>query len=149
MELMVFAGVQGSGKSTFYARRFIDTHIRLNLDMLKTRNRESILFEACLAAKQPTVIDNTNPTIAERARYIVPARAARFRVVGYYFQSSVEECKRRNALRPDGRAVPLSGLLGTYTRLVRPTPAEGFDQLYYVRIAENGEFIVEDWRDDL
>lgn len=73
----------------------------------------------------------------------------RFPVVGYYFQSTVEECKLRNALRPDGRAIPLPGQLGTYTRLVRPTPAEGFNQLYYVRIAEDGEFVVEEWRDDL
>ncbi|HEY2584545.1 MAG TPA: AAA family ATPase [Tepidisphaeraceae bacterium] len=145
MELIVFVGVQGSGKSTFYARRFIDTHIRLNLDMLKTRNRESILFEACLAAKQPTVIDNTNPTPADRARYILPAKAQRFRAVGYYFQSTVEECKRRNALRSEGRAIPLPGLLGTHTRLVPPRREEGFDELHVVRIAEDGQFLVEPW----
>ena len=61
MELIIFIGCQASGKSTFFKRYFSDTHIRLNLDMLKTRHRERILFQACLAAKQKCVVDNTNP----------------------------------------------------------------------------------------
>lgn len=149
MELVIFTGLQGCGKSTFYKQRLVDTHIRLNLDMLRTRHRETLLFEACLAAKQPVVIDNTNPTREERARYIVPAKAARFRVVGYYFQSELEACKQRNQQRPAGEVIPLPGLLGTYNRLVRPALEEGFDQLYYVRMDENGQFVVEEWADPL
>ena len=38
MQLIIFVGLQSSGKSTFYLDKFIDSHIRLNLDMLKTRN---------------------------------------------------------------------------------------------------------------
>ena len=30
MELVIFMGVQATGKSTFYKQRFMDTHIRLN-----------------------------------------------------------------------------------------------------------------------
>ncbi len=62
MEAIIFIGLQASGKSSFYKEKFIDTHIRINLDMLKTRYREKVLFDACLKAKQPLVIDNTNPT---------------------------------------------------------------------------------------
>ena len=53
MEAVLFCGIQGTGKSTFYVRRFFRTHVRVNLDMLRTRHRELILFNACLAAKQP------------------------------------------------------------------------------------------------
>ena len=111
-------------------------------------SRRSLLFAACLAAKQPTVIDNTNPTIEERARYIAPAKAQGFGVIGYYFQSRLEDCKRRNASRPEDRVGAAVGLLGTYKRLVRPTLAEGFDRLYYVRI-DAGEFVVQEWSDDI
>ena len=110
---------------------------------------ERLLFDACLAAKQPAVIDNTNPTPADRARYIAPARALGFSVVGYYFQSRVEECKQRNMQRPPERMVPLAGLLGTYSRLVRPTRQEGFDQLFYVRIDTDGQFKIEEWSDEV
>lgn len=41
MEAVIFVGVQASGKTMFYYERFFDTHIRLSLDMLKTRARAS------------------------------------------------------------------------------------------------------------
>ncbi|WP_197529108.1 ATP-binding protein [Aeoliella mucimassa] len=41
MEVVVFIGLQASGKSTFYKQRFVDTHMRLNLDMLRTRYRDA------------------------------------------------------------------------------------------------------------
>ena len=53
-------GIQGAGKSTFFKERFFDTHVRINLDMLKTRHREAILLDACIRAKQRFVVDNTN-----------------------------------------------------------------------------------------
>ncbi len=145
MELVIFMGMQASGKSTYYARRFADTHIRINLDMLKTRRREAVLFEACLSVKQPMVIDNTNPTPADRARYIPLAKAKGFSIVGYYFQSHLDDCKQRNESRSSQQAVPFIALLGTYNRLTQPTLAEGFDRLYYVKIDENSQLVVEEW----
>jgi hypothetical protein len=53
MQLVLFVGVQASGKSTFFRQRFAETHLRLSLDVLRTRHREAILFNACLEAKQP------------------------------------------------------------------------------------------------
>ncbi len=78
MEAVIFIGIQGSGKSSFYLARFYRTHIRINLDMLRTRHREQLLLSACVEGKSRFVVDNTNPTITERARYITPARAAGF-----------------------------------------------------------------------
>jgi len=83
-EAVIFVGVQGAGKSTFYRERFFDTHVRINLDMLRTRRREQLLFEACLEAGQSFVVDNTNPTPADRARYVAPARERGFRVIAYF-----------------------------------------------------------------
>ena len=93
MEAIIFCGIQGSGKSTFYLRHFYPTHVRLNLDMLHTRHREAILLHACLAAQQPFVIDNTNATIAKRARYISLAKAAGFRVPRTIVSQDPEEIR--------------------------------------------------------
>ena len=149
MEAVIFIGIQASGKTSFYKERFFGTHMRISLDMLKTRHRERKMIEACLEAKQSFVVDNTNPGPEDRRRYIEPVRAAGFRVVGYCFQSRIEDCKSRNRQRPAGQVVPLPGLLGTYKKMIFPHLAEGFDQLWYVRIDGEGKFAVEEWRDEV
>ena len=146
MEAVVFTGLQGSGKSSFYTERFFNSHVRISLDLLRTRNRVHRLLDVCLETKQRFVIDNTNPTCDERARYLLPSREAGFRIVGYYFRSRVEECLRRNAGRPD--RVPDVGILSTAKKLQIPVHDEGFDELWYVRIDEAG-FVVEEWSDEV
>lgn len=142
-DAIIFTGLQASGKSTFYQQRFWQTHVRINLDMLKTRHRERLLLQACIEMIQPFVVDNTNLTAAERARYIGPARAAGFRIVGYYFEASVRSCIARNEQRSGRERIPIKGLLGAAKRLQPPTWREGFDELYTVTIGANRRFVVE------
>jgi predicted kinase len=96
MEAVIFIGIQAVGKSTFYKERFFGTHVRINLDMLRTRHRERLLLQACLDSGQPLVVDNTNILKSERAVYIGPARLAGFHVIGYYFQSRLQDALQRN-----------------------------------------------------
>ena len=147
MQLILFVGIQATGKSTFFQEKFAQSHIHLSLDMLRTRNREKILFEACLEAKQPVVIDNTNPTKKDRVIYIEAAQKHRFEVIGYYFQSELETALARNKLRAS-KVIPDKGILNTYGKLERPTYSEGFDRLYYVKLASD-EFEVSDWRNEI
>lgn len=148
MEAVVLCGIQASGKSSFCRERFFATHVRLNLDMLRTRHREEIILRACLDAKQPFVVDNTNPGRDDRARYIEAARGAGFRVVGYYFESRLADSLTRNAGRPAGQQVPEVGIKGTAGRLEIPAKSEGFDELFYVRLTAAG-FEVLEWRDEV
>src|ERR1700739_644987 len=99
MEAIIFVGVQGSGKTTFYRQRFFDTHARISLDILPTRHCEPLLFAACLAAQQSFVIDNTNPLPSDRARYTAPARNAGFRIIAYFFETPLADAIRRNKQR--------------------------------------------------
>ena len=147
MEAVIFIGIQATGKSTFYQHRFFHTHVRINLDMLRTRHREKTLLRTCLGLQQPFVVDNTNPTAADRSRYIVPAKEAGFTVVGYYFRSRLAEALRRNAERAGRHRIPDPGVGGTAGRLELPSRREGFDALHYVRI-DDGDFVVENWREE-
>ena len=142
MEAIIFVGLQGSGKTTFYRERFFNTHVRISLDMLRTRHREQLLFAACLAAQQSFVIDNTNPLPSDRARYIAPARNAGFRVVAYFFETSLADAIRRNKQRLGKERIPIPAITGTLRKLQAPTLEEGFDEVYAVTIAPEGRFVV-------
>ena len=144
MEAVIFTGIQASGKSTFFKQRFFDTHVRINLDMLRTRNREAILVRACLESKQRFVVDNTNPTRADRARYTGPAKAAGFRVVSYYFDTDMQGALARNAQRSGSARVPVFGIHGTRKKLEPPAADEGFDEMFVVNITPGGEFEVSE-----
>jgi len=143
MQLIILMGLQACGKSTFYRENFFYTHMRISLDMLKTRHRERELVTRCFELKQRLVIDNTNPTLEDRARYIEPAREHGFEVVGYFFQSTLQDALRRNTKRSGKHRIPDAGLRHCAKRLVMPSMDEGFDMIYHVRLAPALQFIVD------
>ncbi|HYK60860.1 MAG TPA: AAA family ATPase [Bryobacteraceae bacterium] len=142
MEAVILIGIQGAGKTTFYRQRFFETHVRISLDLVKTRRREQALLDVCLRTGQRFVIDNTNVRAEVRARYIGPAKAAGFRVIGYFFETPLQEALRRNRQRSGRAVIPVPGVIGTLKRLEPPAIEEGFDELYFVSHGERDEFVV-------
>jgi predicted kinase len=143
MEAIVLCGVQGSGKTTLYRDRFLATHVRVALDLLRTRSREAEFVRLCLETGQPFVVDNTNPTPADRRRYVEPARAAGFRAVAYLVDVDDAVALARNADRAGRTRVTVPQLIGTARRLVPPAPEEGFDELWHATAAPGGGWRVE------
>lgn len=139
MECIIFIGIQASGKSTFYKEKFFTTHMRINLDMLRTRNREDIFLAASIKAKQSFVVDNTNPTFDDRKKYIDLAKEYGLKVVGYYFEPDYNTSYERNNQRQGKEKVSEIGIKSTLKKLQKPIYEEGFDELYMVR-AMSGKF---------
>ena len=146
MEAVILVGIQGAGKSTFYEERFSGTHARINLDELKTREREREVFEECLREKRSFVVDNTNTKAADRARYIAAAREAGYRVVGYFLEASLKDAMRRNGQRVGKAKVSVVAIAGTLKRLEPMRKEEGFDQIFRVKNLDGGKFEVEEMR---
>ena len=142
MQLIIFTGIQASGKSTFYQQYFSSTHLRINLDMLKTRHRENIIFEAGLASKTKMVIDNTNPDDESRARYIQRAKDAGFEVIAYYFKTDLNSTLERNKQRQGKAYIPEIGVRATYKKIQIPHLSEGFSEIFQVKIIGLGEFSI-------
>ena len=142
MQLIIFTGVQASGKSSFYLLNLYHSHLRINLDMLKTRHRENIIFEACSTSKTKMVIDNTNPTREDRARYIGRAKDAGFEVISYYFETDLNSTLERNCHREGKANIPEVGVRATFKKLEVPSLDEGFNEIFKVKIVGNGEFSI-------
>jgi predicted kinase len=143
MQAVILCGVQGSGKTTLYRDRFLDTHARISLDLLRTRARETAFLELCLQTRMPFVVDNTSPTAAERARYIGPAREAGFTIVGYLVEVDFALAAGRNAGRAGRAQVAQAGLRDVARRFVRPAPEEGFAELWHATAAPDGGWRIE------
>ncbi len=144
--LYIMIGIQGSGKSTF-CRQFLPDVLRVNLDTLKTRNNEKRLIDQCFEDGVSFVVDNTNPTREDRARYIGPAKERGYRVIGYFMQSRLKECIERNDRREGKAKIPAKGIAATARRLELPSRLEGFDELYFVK-NDGVTMTVSEWRED-
>jgi hypothetical protein len=64
------------------------------------------------------------------------------RVVGYFFDVTPRDAVARNAGRSGTAKVPNVAIFATAKRLERPEPAEGFDQLFDVRLTPERSFTV-------
>ena len=144
--LAILIGIQGSRKSTFYHTHLAADFVRVNLDTLKTRHREKLLIEACIREGLSFAVDNTNPTKADRQRYIPTAKAAGYRVIGYFMESRLQACIERNNGRVGKEKIPAEAIAATSNRLQFPEYGEGFDELYFVK-NDGTAMTVEDWRE--
>src|SRR5258708_39798310 len=138
MELIIFIGLQGAGKSTFFRTHFTETHVYVSKDLLRNNkrptHRQSQLIENALQAGQSVVVDNTNPTPGDREALIQLGRRYGASIIGYFFESSVRDCLERNKQRSGKERVPDVAIYATAKRLVRPSYTENFDKLFFVRI---------------
>jgi predicted kinase len=129
MEAVLLIGVQGAGKTTFFEQRLAETHVHVSRDVLGSFPRERAIIDNCVASRRPFVVDNTNALASARAPYIALAKAAGYRVVGYFFDTEMRAAIARNNKRTSRKPVPVPALLRTWKRMERPTLAEGFDEL--------------------
>ena len=145
--MILLIGIPGSGKSTFFQRKLAADHVRVNLDTLKTRNREARLIDACFGEGKSFCVDNTNLTREERAKYIAKAKANGWQVIGYFMKSVVKDCIARNEQRDGDARLPARAVAAMSNRMELPSWDEGFDELYFVEIRD-GDFTVSEWRED-
>jgi predicted kinase len=147
VELIILIGLPASGKSTFHRDRFGATHVLVSKDLFprsarRPGRRQERLIEEALTAGRSVVVDNTNPTLGDRADLIGRAHAHGARVTGYWFETDVPDCLARNARREGRAKVPVVAIYAARKRLVIPSAAEGFDALYRVRLDTPNGFVV-------
>ena len=144
--MAIMMGIQASGKSSF-CKSNLQKYIRINLDELNTRNKERIAIMEAIQNGVDIVIDNTNPTMADREKYISIAKNHGYKVVGYFMQSKLQDCIGRNEQREGKAYVPRKAIAYTSNKLEIPDYSEGFDELFFVSISECG-YKIDEWRSE-
>ncbi len=133
-------GLQGAGKSTYVREHLAGTHAVVSKDHWpRARRREARqqrVVADLLAAGRSVVVDNTNPSPAERAALVAAARAADVPVRAVWLDTPLGTCLARNDAREGRARVPLVGMHATRARLVPPCTGEGFDRVDVVRTAD-------------
>lgn len=142
MEMNIFIGIPASGKSSFYKELFFNSHIRISMDLLNTRNKEGKLLQYCFETQSKMVIDNTNVTKESRKKYIEFAQQNKYEVIGYYFESNIQDCMERNKNRKD--SINEIGIKSKYKELEKPLFEEGFDKIFRVKIVDQ-KFEIKDY----
>jgi predicted kinase len=141
LECIILIGLPGAGKTTLYRQRFATTHVQVSKDLwphaAKRGVRQRKMIEEALGAGRSVVVDNTNPTIAERLAIIQTASPYGARVIGYFFDVSTRAAVARNAARTGPEKVPNVAIFAAAKRLEPPSLQEGFDRLYRVEISKD------------
>lgn len=137
-ELVVMVGLQGCGKSTWVARHLAGTHEIVSKDHWpNARHREQRQLRVAgelLRAGRSVVVDNTNPSLDERAPLVALGHAHGATVRAVYVDVPLDICLARNAARSGRARVPVAGVLAARKRLVPPAGEEGFDRVEMVRV---------------
>lgn len=136
-EAIIFVGLQGSGKTTYFNAHFAATHEHVSRDVQKTIGREMALVRECLCSGRSFVVDNTNSTRTVRAAYICEAKAAKFKLIAYFFDTPVRTAIGRNNHRTDKKPIPVPAILRAAKGLQPPSPEEGFDEIHTIRPEQN------------
>lgn len=151
MDLVVLAGLQGAGKSTFFSARFAATHDHVSRDRFPSARdparRQRELVTAAARSGRAVVVDNTNARREDRIALVALARELGLRPVLYWFPPDVRASIARNAGRAGRARVPVVGILATARRLAPPEPAEGFAAVFEVRPTPEGGFEISPRRE--
>ncbi|XP_015277223.1 PREDICTED: bifunctional polynucleotide phosphatase/kinase [Gekko japonicus] len=133
-ELVLAVGFPAAGKSTFVKQHLVPAgYAYANRDTLGSWQKCVAVCQSALQAGKSAVVDNTNPDLESRRRYIDCAKALGVPCRCFLFTASLEQAKHNNRFREmtEKEHVPVNSIvLNTYkSNYVEPSLEEGFAEI--------------------
>ncbi|KFY60799.1 hypothetical protein V496_05247 [Pseudogymnoascus sp. VKM F-4515 (FW-2607)] len=146
-EIILFTGSPASGKSTYYHTNLHPLgYVRINQDLLKTRDRCLKAARAALEEGKSVAIDATNPDEATRAHWVGLARDVGVQIRSVHFVAGKGVCRHNDVVRalnlemnPEKRAIlPNIAFTSYNSKYTPPTLDEGFNEIIEVKFRFQG-----------
>ena len=133
--MVIMCGAPGSGKSTFCAN-YLPTHVRVNRDTLKTKQKCYKVAEQNMQQGKSVVIDNTNPTKQDRKYFIDLAKKYNYKLRCFQMLTQKDVCFHNDYQRvANDQRKHLSGKAGSipihtfFKYKQAPGKDEGFEEV--------------------
>ena len=138
-EVVVFVGCPASGKSSFYRQHMTKSHDSVNRDQLGTWQKCVDACRRSIKSRRSVVIDNTNPDVESRKRYLDVAKMLGVRARCFVFTTTHLHALHNNKFReltnkdPKYKTVPELAFNVYKNKFVEPTLSEGFTEIVKVQ----------------
>ncbi|XP_026799229.3 bifunctional polynucleotide phosphatase/kinase [Pangasianodon hypophthalmus] len=138
-EIIVAVGFPGSGKSTFFQTHIIPKgYVYVNRDTLGSWQHCVSACERALKEGRSVAVDNTNPDLESRKRYVDVSKSAGVPCRCFNFTASLEQAKHNNRFRemvPSAtKHAPVNDMVfhSYKKKFVAPTLSEGFSEILQI-----------------
>jgi len=134
-EMIINTGCQGSGKSYFTNKYLVPFgYVQISNDIHKTKAFK--ICETILKEGKSVVIDNTNPDVASRSKYIKLAQKYNISVKSLYFNTDEKVAKHNNHYRSFTKNIKLIPDIAYRVykkKFVMPLKKEGFTNVITIK----------------
>ncbi|MCJ1374282.1 hypothetical protein MMC20_005514 [Loxospora ochrophaea] len=149
VDLVLFCGSPGAGKSTFYWKKLKPLgYERVNQDTLKTREKCLKVASECLSTGKSVVVDNTNADPDTRKVWVQLAQKIGIPIRCMHFTASPKLCEHNDTVRalndgtlnPEKRSIlPHSAFSSYAARFRQPELKEGFHDITRIEFEFQGD----------
>lgn len=136
-EMIIMVGFPASGKSTF-SRRQLSAYTRINRDELISWDKCKAKCKEALQKGESVVVDNTNPDLSSRERYIALAKEVQVPVRCFKMSTTMAHAQHNNRFRmfTNPGKVEVQGVVyNTFkSKFIEPSKEEGFSEVVDVNV---------------
>lgn len=143
-EMILLVGYPASGKTTFYENYLKNNgYVHINQDELKTLSKCLTLAKKCIKEERSICVDNTNPSLETRQKYIQLCKINKIPIRCVYFNTDINTAKFLNAYRANtsDKNIPEISYNVYKKNFTEPTLKEGFNEIFGTTTILNSNLI--------